>query len=802
MFLQDGKARRKPLVYGKLKRSTSAYNVFDLEDVLGGGTQSRSSSKQVDIERGQQPIHGQVVKPIERTPPRKLANARQCLKPEQKPLDSDVITQKEYAVKDQTGPRTSAFDLLLSDEEDSTIPFQNSMQKRRRLTPVGSRSSTVNSYERSSTWSGTNKESNQHSQKIRTRTTLQYNEKTASESRSVQQSLSRTKTPDREEDDLSLQVAHHKTPKQRRLLSNVINSPVPMDSPSKLPFPSLTLLGGRHSDSEAPEPSIKPVIRNKAIVQGLSKPRTRLIDAMVSPLKRSSVLLSPELSPEGSVLDTPAFGCETKHAENQVQLVRVASIKDVNKSGEMGDSIQTDASTPLNTSSRPRATYSRERSHLADMVVEDLLEPVIHSASEKDSLLVSRNGPSLSSFDSLHSQRASEDELEQEVAGIRSIHELRRAGGNARSQVDLESILEDIEARDPPARARRVGGLAQLIGKLDNDDVRRHILDQSLDRRFSRWPHLEGDIVGQTLLAMLLSRLMTSEQLTATSLKEIFRTVVFSGMALLQEPREFTLIVRDRKQNLSKAVGKEITALVEPCCASHVWQGRHPKAPSPRLIYVKFLDIILRQLRQLGDFEMVLPASIFSQLIWLLLDTAPTDLVDAKVQDRALVLESIVSVIESLTISRNWPDDGCLEIAKKLSGLGPILGQLTLSSPYSSDRTHHLILRLILNITNNDSALCDAFSEKALICAIFGIVKRDFLQTPMLANAVLDETKMEGVILALGALSNLAEHSNVFRRATLDTSLDGRSMVDWITVTFRDQVQVASEVCFLPVTGC
>ncbi len=135
-----------------------------------------------------------------------------------------------------------------------------------------------------------------------------------------------------------------------------------------------------------------------------------------------------------------------------------------------------------------------------------------------------------------------------------------------------------------------------------------------------------------------------------------------------------------------------------------------------------------------------------------------------------------------------------LEVAKKLSGLGPLLRQLNVQSAEDSLRTQHLVLRLILNITNNNPDLCDAFSERALLAAIFDIVERDFLQASVLPTAVLKDTQVEGVILALGTLSNLAEHSSCFRQMMLDCSVDGRNMVDRIAFTFRDQVEIASEV--------
>ncbi len=798
MFLQNGKPRRKPLVYGKVKRSNPAYDVFNIDDPLGGGPQSRSSSKQDEPQLGQQHIHGQVVKSVETTPEAKLSNFRQRLVSDEKPVSTKSSTQKDSATQLARHQRNAAFDFPLSDEEDGATIFEKPMQKRRRLTPVRNSVGNVKSHQREPSGSNTTQHSREKFPNNRAATSSQAQTNRQSGSRVAQQSPQRTRTPVPEGDGFSSQASPYSTPKQTRLLSNLLNTTHPADSPSKLPLTSLSLTNGEGSAFESITSSSELLVQTKRVQKRLLKPKKRLIDAMVSPRKRLSVSASSESTSQGSALNTAESLCETDDMRNKTQPVGATGAYEMNEKRKTGDLGANNSATSPSMCSKPRLTYSRERSHLADVLIDDLLDPVSQSASQEDSLLVSQNGAIFSSFESVISHEGSDEDLEQEIAGIRSIHELRHSGGNARSRVDLESTLEDIEAKGPLARARRLRGLTQLTEKLGDPEVGRHISDHSLEKRLSGCPQLEEDVVGQVLLTMILSRLMSNVKLPITSLKGVSETLVRSGTNLLQESRDLASVVRDRKQNLSKTICREIIALVEPFCSSLVWPDERPKSLSPRLASIRSIDIVLRQVRQLDDFDMVLPASIFSQLIQILLRISPIQLVED--EGSVLVMESTISIMESLTLSKNWAQDGGLEIAKKLSGLGPLLGQLTLSPAGSSIRSRHLILRLILNITNKDSDLCDAFSEPALVLAIFGIVKRDFLQTPMLINTVLKESKLEGVILALGALSNLAEHSKLFRQGMLECSLDGRSVVDWIAFAFRDQVEAASEVRSLPST--
>ena len=799
MLKHDGKPGRKPLVYGKVRRPIPAYNPFEEDDTLMWRTQSVSSSSRKDESNLEQPqVRGQVVRSIEVNPIAKPSNVRQRTMSKHQPTLSDVTAQRGPGANSDCGNHQSTFDIPSSEEEDSTIPFQKSMQKRRRLTPVKISGSNVKVDQGRMSWSITKTDVNKNPPQLRARVPRRQSKmKTMPSPKAPQQLSPRPRTPSPAEDGNAASPSFCNTPKQTKLLTDLLVIAGPVDSPSKLPITSLSLTNAERSRPGLPTPRSKPLLHTKRDQGHILQSKKRLIDAMASPRKRLSVTGSSEASSEGSMLDAVS---ETSEVWSESQPAAAGNVEEANGISKAGDIIPNSTFTALSAVPKPRTTYSRERSHLADMLAEDALDLASQSASRENNLQASQSDSIFSSFDVVVSQEAAEEELEQEIGGIRSIHELRHAGSNARSRVDLESIFEDIEAKGSTARARRLRGLTQLAEKGDTPEIGRQILEQALDQRLSQCLFLGSDIVGETLLAMALCRLAMCVQLPITSLKGMLVARISSATTLLQEPRDFTKIVQDRKQNLSKATCRDITSLVEPFCSSLVWPSRRPRSISPQLVFTRFLDIILRQVRRLGDFDMVVPASIFDGIVRLLLQIEPDQLSDAQENGPALMMEFIVSVIESLTLSRNWSEDGCLEIAKQLSGLGPLLSRLTTPSLKSVNRTHHLILRLILNITNNDPDLCDAFTEPALLSAIFDIVRRDFIEKPTVTHAVSKETDLEGVILALGAMSNLAEHSDSFRRTMLDNLIEGTSMVEWIAYAFRNQAQQASEVRTLRLT--
>jgi Wings apart-like protein regulation of heterochromatin len=797
MLAQDGKPRRKPLVYGRAKRATPACNPFEDDDAPVRILKSRSGSLQDEIQLEQQQIHGQLVKSVETPTTGKLSNIRQHALSTKKLASSEPSAQTKPAFKGASVPATSAFDFPQSDDEHDTILFQKSMQKRRRLTPIRNYGYTATAQQRELSWPNTNEDSNEDTRRAPDpATTKQAKVKSKSAPRPAKKSSRGLRTPSPEKNGYAAKESLY-TPKQSRLLSHLLDSAGPTDSPSKLPLTFLSLTSTERSTPELLDPIPKPSSQAGRVQGGLIQTKRRLIDAMISPRKRMSVSASSESDSENSALGAAGSLSEAGDDRKEVQAIATTQTDEINGAKPPRAIPASSSLSSLAAVPKPRTTYSRERSHLADMVSEDLLEPISQAASQEDNLLMCQNGSIFSSFHSVISQDPEEGDVEEEIGGIRSIHELRHAGSTARSRVDVESLLEDIEAKGPPARARRIRGLTQLTEKLGYPDIAPYILEQSIDQRLLQCPYLDGDVVGQTLLMMVLCRLMISVQLPTSSLTAVLETLLPFAKALLHEPRTLNSMLRDRKQNLSKVTSRDVAELIEPFCSSPVWLSRQPKSLSPQLVCLRSLDIVLRQARQLGDFDMVLPASIFRQLVELLLRTNSTLDIDGKQNDGALIIELTISVIESLTISRRWADDGCLEIAKELPGLGPLLNRMALSSSGSPDQTHLLVLRLILNITNNEPDLCDAFTEPVLLSAIFGIVLRDFIQTPILANGALVESKLEGVILALGALSNLAEHSSVFRQRMLDNSVEGRSLVDWIAFAFRDQVEAASEVSSL-----
>jgi hypothetical protein len=807
---------RKSLVYGKVKRSASRYDLFGRDDWSdGGGPQhslDASSNSQTRLGRprkwyDQNRIATSVEAPLERT----SENVRpHVIRKQNSTPSTGGVPRPEPRTKTGVKSLASAFDFSPPSSDDEAKLDQMSAQKRRKLTPVkkdskngmdgnGKKHNTINLEEPKPSRRRTDA-------RVQPRCSVAAKPSGHGQKSSIdlpqatKRVHQRSATPKSSlaEDGLQHDAPLYTSPKQTKPLSTLLDSTSASNSnsPSRLPLTSLSLKHMGTPDSQRVGSGSEGIDQVNRVGAGVSRSRRRLIDVMASPRKPLCSSTSSDLTLDDSCSDSVSVrgvsvDTEDKEAKDQSD---VGARKDRPAEGKgRADIGPSQSSSSLGMGSQARITYSKERSHLADMLADELFDPISQTSSQIDGLL--RHDDKLSgSFDQAISEDDTDGDAEQGVASIRSIHELRRAGGRARSQVDMESIFEDIEAKGAMAHARRLRGLAVLTERLTDAEVGQHILEHGLDQRLRRCPLLDGDLVGQTLLTICLTRLTCGTQLPNESLEEILSSLVPAGGSLLREPGDFEATIRDGAQRLSKGTCMKIIGMTESFRSSPVWATRRPERLSPQLVFIRFLDVVIRQVRQLGDFGMTLSTPIFRQLVHILLQTGERESSQVEDRDCMVRIELVISVLESLTISGNWVQDGGVEVAKDLCRLGPLLTELAQSCEGGSRQTYHLILRLILNVMNNNARLCDDFAEPELISSFFGIVQRDFLDTGVLKKAALKQARLEGVILALGALSNLAEHSERCRQIMFQRSVDARSMVDWITVVFRDQAEIASEV--------
>jgi hypothetical protein len=582
-----------------------------------------------------------------------------------------------------------------------------------------------------------------------------------------------------------------------------VNDTNPMPSPSQLAMRSLRLTPEEKLPSEMGREG-SHVSLGPPVSLTPSRSRRRLVDALDSPRSRSKIwhisVESSSSSTESPVNDDDDGGDDgggNNDGPARSISQRISGTR--NNPLEKRTEVESKLIPPLPVTG-PKVTYAKQRSHLSDMVFEDPSDLALPSMTPLAEPMASTKACVSLGLASQGSQDEPKDADDAGSGAIRSIHELRLAGENSRFQGNLDSIFEDLEAAGRTGRSRRLRGLMQLSEKFLEPTFCQRFVENGMHQRLASHAFKETDVLSSTLISCALSILLSSNKPSLKMLQQVFDAVMHSSAPLLKETQELSKFVRaiakDRKQNLSGAMCKDVIAFQQPVLASRMWTTEKPTSLSPRLLALRSIELVIRGIRELKDFETSLPQPLFMQLVDILETIVQTDGASLDAPESVLTVESAISVLEFSALSHRLLEGGYNEAAKRLYVLGPLLREAGGILKERRRKTQQLVLRLIISVTNNNVELCESLGQTPLIRAIAAIVKTNFLELAEYADSgkELDESTLESVILALGSLINFAECSHS-SRLSMNTKGDaGESTVEWLVVAFARRAGKVSEV--------
>ncbi|KAL9107579.1 MAG: hypothetical protein Q9227_007579 [Pyrenula ochraceoflavens] len=423
----------------------------------------------------------------------------------------------------------------------------------------------------------------------------------------------------------------------------------------------------------------------------------------------------------------------------------------------------------------PKLTYAQQRSYLDDMVVEDGLDVGMAALSQMSEI----SAPGKTNLNNNYSQESqfdfSDDDDVNGTGTLRSIHELRKAGVNARFEGAVESIFEDIESRSKSSNGRRLTGLMQLHEKLTDSEFKQQFLDHQMDKRLAACGTLDQNILGASILASAFSLILCDSQAAMPSIEKCLKRMMRISALLLGEVRNIMEIAKERRQNLSKAINKDVKSFRNQSLNSRIWQSTKPSTLTPRLICLRALEIMIRRARELGNFSLSLTPTIFGMVVSAITDESSNNLEETDTEDRQLLIIIAASILESFTVGISDLDASYLHALKRLPNSSTMSLILAAST---SPMTRELLLRLILNITNNNAELCELFAQSSLISTLFKIVHTGFKELTTDSNSAKAESDLNTVILSLGALINFAEWSSTYRSLMTQLELQSQSTND------------------------
>ncbi|OQD67545.1 hypothetical protein PENPOL_c003G03565 [Penicillium polonicum] len=430
-----------------------------------------------------------------------------------------------------------------------------------------------------------------------------------------------------------------------------------------------------------------------------------------------------------------------------------------------------------------RVTYARQRSFLDDMIMsEDLSTHNDSSGPKHRSQSVQRQ----LNYEATSTARLIvPNEDTNEDGSVRSIHELRQAGGNARYRGAVESIFEDIE--DPQnSLSGRCNAFLQLCGKLLDTGLKRRFVECNFDKRLVDCLSMDLQVV-PTILAFCAYALASSDgHMSYVLATSAWPKLLDASPALLGMQDDIPVTARAQASGLSRPLQKTLQNTI-PQIAAMLFPDTALSKLSPCTLALYCLRSTISTMQTKGE-NSSLSTSLLKPLVQALVSESQRCVSLEKIHPESSqilcmgfsILEASTALAESLT-KEHW---GILDPLSELHSL------LCLESGTAS-QIQPLYIRLILNITNSNPPLCDRFANPEMVGGLVHIVSANFgdLTEDALGKA---NNSLDSVILALGALINLTEQSEASRSIFLHSAGSSKHFLDQLLHLFMTHVESIS----------
>lgn len=598
------------------------------------------------------------------------------------------------------------------------------------------------------------------------------------------------------------------TPRQRELWNRLLVNNAQTRSPSSLDLPSLILTEknpeGSHGHAKSRKVSWGPgqqfaalTTRPRKIVDTLHQSEhdqdnfSDDIDEMrgsSSSDNKSEYMHSEVSAADGAITVQTSPSADSQDMVNQLQ----------DRSSNPSQAI------PSLYGGGLKVTYARQRSYLTDNDLEEAamiglpVTPEINSRRGYGRRGFRDRIPQLQSMQSLDEEFG--DLVDSQGGAMRSIHELREAGGNVRLVSELEAILDDIGDHQPGSTSIRRSRLTDLVTMLEEPANCRLFVDKGMECRLMTDVGYGNDLINDCLLVAALLQLMncSSSTLLLTQVRNV-RVVSFL-IDLLGSDQDIVSHARLRENNVSKVAQIDLKNLCSSLLKSTAWRAGKPSVLSCHVLSLQCLERLVRQTREAGSMSEVLSAHAIRRVVAT--SVPPLATLPPQPDEISLIcLELAISILESCTIGNAAECHASLwagETLERVIGLLPLLASWK-GKVCGTSRT--LTLRLYLNLTNNSPGLCEDFSTPGVISEMFGIV---ILHSEQLADSALEIDKallLDDLILSLGSLINLADLSKIARQLLMDLYHEGQSYLDILLQIFINKSKSAAEVSSLEETS-
>jgi hypothetical protein len=544
------------------------------------------------------------------------------------------------------------------------------------------------------------------------------------------------------------------TPRQKALFGSLLRS-----SSSLTPMPSISKL--QLTDSK-PRSLLGALSRSKSdVAHSVHSKQVKLIANLKDVESSSDDDSSDSDSASGSESrpETHARGTNTDAytAKKLLPTVDIASEDmDIDSSAPAVSQISQASSGFGN---RSKFTYAKSRSYLQEENPEDAFfmsldvdDPMVLGSQPKDS----------------------QTEDDEEASQARPKHELIRQGQNTEFQWTNAMFIDDISVTSSSSIRRST--LLELCTKMADEDFAHALLDSSLAHQFLTNIATEGEIIFNFAAAAAIVFMLRANP-TYTTLDQVYR----SGLAgllskLLDNDSDIQKIAKDRKTNLSKIARESVIAFRATIVSAWLWSPLKPDTVSPQLMALKALDSLIVGLREAKNLESIIDQDTLVKLVNIASTATEHCKLHTEDKDSKLIVRLVVSILEAVSLAKQKPLVWSARLLQMLAASLPVVFQCGEAS------TITMAVKFCMNLTNNKPKACQQFSKPDFVQSL---VQSIVSSMKYLHAGLEDEQRTEvldTLILSLGAMINLTEHSDE-ARLNID---DGKRLIESLVNTFVD----------------
>ncbi|KAF2184683.1 hypothetical protein K469DRAFT_633400 [Zopfia rhizophila CBS 207.26] len=559
-------------------------------------------------------------------------------------------------------------------------------------------------------------------------------------------------------------IAESVTPRQKQMFSNLLGDSSETTTPG---LPSIGRL--QISDQRTAGPMAGLARSSSDIPHTTYSRKPRLIDTLIQ--------AAPDLGEEDEsdseeatvvqVTSTPAI----KQTFGKTQ-IPVDLLEGMDMDSEPPSNSQASQSA-LHMNGGPRVTYAKQRSYLEESTLEENL------------LLMDMDDiPGVGGFGRKQAPQSVSDDEDDPTSQVTGIHELRKKGQNRKFHWEVEATIDDIANKGGLGNSSRRSAMLEFCTKLADEKFVEQFFETTLDERLYRSLFSNGEVIFDFAAAAAIAFILKTGP-GFNVLGQIYGSDVMTTLTkLLDTDTDINRIAKERKTNLSRVGRESVAEFRKLVQESSIWSPGKPDTVSPQIVAMKTIEILVIAVRKAGSTENLLDEIIISKLLDIA--SSPCDRLKtgpASAQD-LMILELTFSIIEAVSISKDKQATWSNRLLRRVVDMIPVFFNADSASPIK------LAIRLCMNLTNNKPKACETFAGPTFIQPLVNGINQKFA---LLTSVLSEEQRMEvleGLILSLGAMINLAEFSDTARTSVV---MGGDELVDALAKTFLEGFERAAQ---------